>query len=56
MCGLLVTAAVQRLNLWNRVVVGRLGLLTAVVGGLVWYFARLDAAPFHPRAHGVEAQ
>jgi len=44
MCGLLVTAAVQRLNLWNRVVVGWLGLLTAVVGGLVWYFARLDAA------------
>jgi len=43
-CGLLVTAAVQRLNLWNRVVVGWLGLLTAVVGGLVWYFARLDAA------------
>ncbi len=44
MCGLLVTAAIQRLNLWNRVVVGWLGLLTAVVGGLVWYFARLDAA------------
>ncbi len=44
MCGLLVTAAVQRLNLWNRVVVGWLGLLTAAVGGLVWYFARLDPA------------
>lgn len=44
MCGLLVTAAVQRLNLWNRVVVGWLGLLTVAVGGLVWYFARLDPA------------
>jgi spore maturation protein SpmA len=44
MCGLLVTAAVQKLNLWNRVVVGWLGLLTAAVGGLVWYFARLDPA------------
>src|SRR5258705_76187 len=28
MCGLLVTAAVQRLNLWNRVVIGLLALLT----------------------------
>ncbi len=44
MCGLLVTAAVQRISLWNRVVLGWLGLLTAAVGGLVWYFARLDPA------------
>jgi spore maturation protein SpmB len=44
MCGLLVTAAVQRINLWNRTVIGWLGLLTAFVGGLVWYFSRLDAA------------
>ena len=29
MCGLLVTAAVQKLSLWNRVVVGWLGLMTA---------------------------
>ncbi len=43
MCGLLVTAAVQKLSLWNRVVMGWLALLTALVGGLVWYFARLDA-------------
>jgi spore maturation protein SpmA len=42
LCGLLVTAAVQKLNLWNRAVVGWLGLLSAAVGGLVWYFARLD--------------
>jgi spore maturation protein SpmA len=43
MCGLLVTAAVQRLNLWNRVVIGWLALLTVFVGGLVAYFASLDA-------------
>lgn len=44
MCGLLVTAAIQKVNLWNRVVVGWLALLTVFVGGLVAYFARLDAA------------
>jgi len=44
MCGLLVTAAVQRTPIWNRVVIGWLALLTAVVGGLVAYFSRLDAA------------
>jgi spore maturation protein SpmA len=43
LCGLLVTAAVQRVNLWNRVVIGWLVLLTAMVGGLVAYFSRLDA-------------
>ncbi len=42
MCGLLVTAAVQRLNLWNRVVMGWLALLTVFVGGMVAYFARLS--------------
>ena len=44
MTGLLVTSMVQKINLWNRVVLGWLGALTAVVGGMVWYFARLDAA------------
>lgn len=42
MCGLLVTAAIQKVNLWNRVVIGWLALLTAFVGGLVAYFSRLD--------------
>ena len=42
--GVLVTSAVQRLNLWNRVVLSYLGGLTAVVAGLVVWFARLDAA------------
>jgi len=43
MCGILLTALVQRLNLWNRVVIGWFATLTAVVGGAVWYFSRLDA-------------
>jgi spore maturation protein SpmA len=43
MCGLLVTATVQRINIWNRMVIGWLALLTVFIGGLVWYFSRLDA-------------
>ena len=39
--GLLLVAAVQKLNIWNRVVMAWLGTLTAVVAGLVWYFSRL---------------
>jgi spore maturation protein SpmA len=50
MCGLLVTAAVQRLNLWNRVVIGWLVLLTALVGGLVAYFAQLPPAAVGPQS------
>ena len=42
--GLLLVAAVQRLNIWNGVVLGWLGALTAVMAGLVAYFSRLDAA------------
>ncbi len=44
MTGLIVTSVVQRINLFHRVVLGWLGALTAIVAGLVWYFARLDAA------------
>ena len=44
MVGLIVTSLFQRINLWNRVAIGWIAMLTAVVGGLVWYFARLDAA------------
>jgi spore maturation protein SpmA len=39
--GLLLVAAIQKLNIWNRVVLGWLGTLTAAVAGLVWYFSRL---------------
>jgi spore maturation protein SpmB len=41
MSGLLLVAAIQKLNIWNRVVMAWLGTLTAVVAGLVWYFSRL---------------
>jgi len=39
--GLLAVAAVQRLNLWNGVVLAWLGSLTLAVAGLVWYFVQL---------------
>jgi len=39
--GLTVTAAVQKLRLWQPVVLAYLGGLTAVVAGLVLYFSRL---------------
>ena len=39
--GLLIVSAVQRLNLWNGVVLGWLGTMTLVVAGLVWHFSRL---------------
>jgi len=39
--GLLIVAAVQKLNLWNGVVLAWLGTLTAAVAGLVWYFSQL---------------
>jgi spore maturation protein SpmA len=50
MAGLLVTAAIQKINLWNRVVMGWLVLLTAVVGGLVAYFSRLPADAVGPQS------
>jgi spore maturation protein SpmA/spore maturation protein SpmB len=42
--GLLAVAAFQKINLLDRVVLAYLGAITAVVAGLVAYFARLDAA------------
>jgi spore maturation protein SpmA len=41
MCGLLITAAMQKIDLWNRTVIGWLATLTVIVAGLVWYFASL---------------
>jgi spore maturation protein SpmA len=40
--GLLVTAIVQRIKLWDPVVLAYLGGMTALVTGLVLYFGRLD--------------
>src|SRR5215510_1712512 len=42
--GLLLVAAIQKLSLWNGVVLAWLGTLTAAVVGLVWYFSRLPHA------------
>ena len=42
--GLLLVASIQRLNIWNPIVLGWLGALTAVIAGIVWHFARLDPA------------
>ena len=39
--GLLLVASIQRINLWNRVVMGWLGTLTVAVAGLVWHFSHL---------------
>jgi len=39
--GLLLVASIQKLNLWNGVVLAWLGTLTAAVAGLVWYFSQL---------------
>lgn len=44
MMGLLVTATVQRLRLWDRVVMAYLGGMTLLVAGMVAYFSRLDQA------------
>jgi spore maturation protein SpmA len=40
--GLTVTAAVQRLKLWEPVILAYLGGLTAMVLGMILYFSRLD--------------
>jgi spore maturation protein SpmA len=42
--GLLLVAAIQRINLWNGVVMSWICALTAAMAGLVWYFSRLDPA------------
>jgi len=42
--GLVSVAMIQKINLFDRVVLAYLGAITAAVGGLVAYFARLDAA------------
>ncbi len=42
MVGLTVTATVQRLKLWDPVIMAYLGGLTALVVGMTLYFSRLD--------------
>ena len=50
MTGLLVTAAVQKIDLWNRVVLGYLGLLTVLVAAIVAWFLRLPADQVAPQS------
>jgi len=40
--GLVVTAAVQKLRIWDPVVLAYLGGMTAFIAGIVVYFSRLD--------------
>ncbi len=42
MVGLVVTALVQKLRLWDPVILAYLGGMTAVIAGLVFHFSRLD--------------
>jgi spore maturation protein SpmA len=42
MVGLIVTAGVQRLRLWDPVVLAYLGGMTALVGGMILYFSSLE--------------
>jgi spore maturation protein SpmB len=42
MVGLLVTATVQKLRLWDPVILAYLGSLTLFVVGVIFYFSRLD--------------
>jgi len=42
--GLLLVAAIQKLNLWSGVVLAWLGTLTLAVAGLVWHFSQLPQA------------
>lgn len=44
MAGLVATGLIQRLRLWDKVVMAYLGGMTALVAGLVAYFAHLDQA------------
>jgi spore maturation protein SpmA len=44
LAGLLVTAAVQRIRLWDPVVLAYLGVMTAAIAGVVLHFARLEEA------------
>jgi len=44
LCGLLITSLFQKIKLYDPVVLGYLGGMTALIAGLVAYFSRLDPA------------
>lgn len=41
LAGLISVAIVQKINLFNKVVLAYIGGLTALIGGMVWYFSRM---------------
>lgn len=43
-CGLLIVASIQKLNIFNRVVLSWIGGLTLFIAALVWHFSHLDPA------------
>lgn len=40
--GLISVAMYQKINLLNKVVLGYLGTLTAIIAGIIWYFSTLE--------------
>ncbi|MFO7924553.1 MAG: nucleoside recognition domain-containing protein [Bacteroidales bacterium] len=44
MAGLLIVSAVQRINLFNRVVLGYVGGLSLVIGLIIWIFSNMASA------------
>lgn len=42
MAGLIAVSIYQRINLFDRVILGYLGGVTAIIGGVIWYFSSLD--------------
>lgn len=42
LAGLIAVSLYQRINLFNRVILAYLGGITAIIGGVIWYFSSLD--------------
>ncbi|MCB0495597.1 MAG: spore maturation protein [Cyclobacteriaceae bacterium] len=41
LAGIIIVSIYQRINLFNKVIVGYLGSLTLIVAGIIWYFSQL---------------
>jgi spore maturation protein SpmA len=42
LAGLIAVAIYQKINLFDRVIMAYLGVITALIGALIWYFSTLD--------------
>lgn len=42
LAGLISVAVVQKIRLWDRVILGYLGGMSAIIAGVIWYFSSLD--------------